>query len=132
MSHRDVVGLDVVFFAILMKLIAIKLAAVAHNKGMRYPKPRGNILVHEGLHISLSDGGQSFSLSPFHEVIHDDYYVLALSLSRRREGSEQVETLPGERPRTGQRLEVGGRGLSHRCMFPALVAPLNKFFRITF
>ena len=123
-------GLDVVFFAILMKLIAIKLAAVAHNKGMRYPKPRGNILVHEGLHISLSDGGQSFSLSPFHEVIHGDYYISALPLGWRREGAEEIEAPLSEGPGAGQRLKVGGRGLLHGGVLLAHVATLDKFFSV--
>ena len=94
-------GLDVIFFAILAELIIIELLAVVHNKGMWYPEPRGNVLVYEGLHIPLSNGGQGFSLSPFREVVYGDYYIPALSLSRWRKGDKQVETPLGKRPRTG-------------------------------
>ena len=50
-------GLDVIFFAIFTELITIELSAVVHDKGIRYPKPGGDILMYEGLHILLGDSG---------------------------------------------------------------------------
>ena len=125
-------GLDVIFFTILAELITIELPVIVHNEGIWYPEPGGNVLVYKGLYIPFSDGRQCFGFSPFRKVIHSDYYVSTLSLSWWREGAKQVETLLGKMPGPSQCLEVGGRGLLHRCMCLALVAPLNRFLRATF
>ena len=53
-------------------------------------------------------------------------------MSWRREGAKKVETPLGERPRAGQCLEVGGRGLLHRGIFLTLVAASNKLFSVSF
>ena len=47
--------LDVILFTIFAELITIELSAVVHDKGMRYPKPGGDVLMYEGLHVPLSD-----------------------------------------------------------------------------
>ena len=73
--------LDVIFLAIFVELITVELSAVVHYKGMWHSKSGSDILVDEGLHVPLSDGGQCLCFSPFHEVIHGDYYISALPLS---------------------------------------------------
>ena len=119
-----------VFLAIFAELFTVELSAVVHHEGMWHAKPSGDVLVDEGLYVALGDSGQCHGLGPFREVIHGDYYVLALPLGRRREGAKEVEPPLGEWPRAGQWHEVGGRGLLHGGVLLAFVAALDKFFGV--
>ena len=121
-----------VFLAIFAELITVELSAVVHYEGMRHAKPSGDVLVDEGLYVALGDSGQCLGHGPFREVIHGDYYVLALPLGRRREGAKEVEPPLGEWPRASQWHEVSGRGLLHGGVLLAFVAALDKFFGVAF
>ena len=93
--------LDVIFLAIFVELITVELSAVVHYKGVWHSESGGDILVDKSLHVLVGDSGQCLCLSPFREVIHGNYYISALPLSWRREGTKEIESPLGQGPWAG-------------------------------
>ena len=72
---------------------------------MRDLKSCNNVSLDEFLSIHISDVGQWLSFDPFGEVIFADQQRSLISYCLG-EGAYNIQALLGERPWTGQRVEV--------------------------